>query len=69
MELSLLCPEHCISVGLKNQAQTKKCFELLIKVQVLSIKEDSTAHCLIEWHTPESQRMLSKRLSTFTQGK
>lgn len=42
----MLCPYHCISVGLENRAQTTKYFELLIKEQVLSIKEDSTAHCL-----------------------
>ena len=58
MELPLLCPDHWISVGLENQAQTAKCFELLIKEQVLSIKEGSTAHCLAGGNTPKSQQML-----------
>lgn len=58
MELPLLCPDHCISVGLEDQAQTAKCFELPIKEQVLSIKEDSTAHCLAGGNTPKSQQML-----------
>lgn len=46
MKSPLLCLDHCISVGLENQAQTTKYFAPLIKEQVLSIKEDSTAHCL-----------------------
>lgn len=58
MEPPLLCPDHCISGGLENQAQTAKCFELLIKEQVPSIKEVSTAHWLAGGNTPKSQQML-----------